>query len=176
MTEEERIQKEIAFKQGMSRLASEPIKAEGYVSPLVNDVMVAKGQKPATDTAKHVIKDATQHIDTKNIGKIISGNQFKDKLAKILESRAAARAGKMLGQAGEIASSVGKKVPILGGLAVGLGTALATGDVSAGEQAATPLLNEAEDLGPTEGTLEHKLESGTISPAEREILARRFSK
>jgi hypothetical protein len=171
MENEDRILK---FKRGMEQLASTPIRSEDYVSPLNEALLKVKGAIPSPDTAKTVIKGVTDHINTNEVQKVLSGNQFQQKLASILESRAAQKAGKMMGQAGGMLSNVGKHIPILGGLAVGLGTALATGDASAGEQAATPILNEADPLGPTEGTLEHKLESGSpMSREEMEILRNR---
>lgn len=159
-------------------------------NPLMNEINVVPGVKPVANTAQSLIKGVTQHfnpnevvgvvkgvtdhINTNDVQKVLSGNQFQNKLAAILESRAASKAAKLAGQAGKMMSGVAKHIPVFGGLAVGLGTALATGDASAGEQAATPLLNEADPLGPSEGTLEYKLESGSpMTPEEMQILKNR---
>lgn len=162
------LEKILAYKAGLAKLAAEPIKSENYTSPLSDDVMKV-ASKPIKDTTKNVIKGVTEHINTNEAQKVIGGDMFKNKIAKILESRAAAKAAKLAGEAGGALKSVGKHIPMLGGLAVGLGTALATGDASA----AVPVLNEADSLGPEAGSLEHKLESGTITPEEMEILRNR---
>lgn len=71
-------------------------------------------------------------------------------------------------------SKLGKKglklIPLLGPM-VGLGMSAMSGEVSAQD---IPILGEASDLGPEEGSLEHKLESGTITPEERFKLLRKF--
>lgn len=69
----------------------------------------------------------------------------------------------------KLASKVGKKglkaIPLIGPVV----SAFSSGDVSA----AVPILGEAESLGPREGSLEAKLEDGTITDEEREELRRR---
>jgi len=160
-------------KAELARLAQSSAKPAGYIGEA--EKFLVEGSKPVVDAAKTTIKGVTDHINTNDVQKVLSGNQFQNKLASILESRAASKAAKLAGQAGGMMSSVGKRIPILGGLAVGLGTALTTGDASAGEQAAVPLLNEADPLGPEAGSLEYKLENGTITPQELEILRNRHN-
>lgn len=64
-------------------------------------------------------------------------------------------------------SPVGKKilgaVPVLGGLA----SAAITGDASA----AIPILDSAESLGPQPGTLDQRMEQGTLTEKDRQTLA-----
>lgn len=158
----------------------------GKNSPLMNEINKVKGTPEVIDNFKTIVPGANPHIktndiigkignatdriDTKSIQKVLSGG-FQDKIAKLIESRAAS---KLLKQAGSMGKAALGKIPVLGGLAVGLGTALSSGDVAAGEQAAIPLLNEAEDLGPARGSLEEMLENGTISPEQLEMLRNRF--
>jgi len=59
-----------------------------------------------------------------------------------------------------------KALPIVGGLAA----AMSSGDVSA----AVPILGDASPTGPEKGTLERKLEDGTITPEEMERLKKQF--
>lgn len=119
------------------------------------------------------IKGVTEHIDNNAIQKLSSGADF---MKKILESRAASKLAKMAGGAAPALKAVGKHIPMIGGIATGLGTLLATGDASAALPAMIPVINESEGVGPEEGTLEHSLESGKqMSPKEMEILRNRFT-
>jgi len=184
----------LKFKRDMEKLGLAPVKTEEYVSPLtdanmrvkgaatsadvtpINTLVKGSGQLPeAKTTIKGVtdkidtmtpiktIKNVTDKIDTKSIQKQISGNAFADKIQAILKSRAAAKAS-------GIAGDMIKKVPMIGGIAAGLGTLLTTGDASAASQAALPLVGDSDDLGPSAGSLESKLESGTITPDEMQKL------
>lgn len=161
-------------KKMLARLEMMPTHAEGYISPLTEEVMKVKRLANAPDLTKNVVKGVTDHINTNEVQKLISGSQLQSKLASILESRAASKAAQLAGKAGGMMSGVTKHIPILGGLAVGLGTALATGDASAGEQAAIPLLNEADNLGAPAGSLEDKMESGIATQDELDQLRKRF--
>ena len=157
----------LKFKQEMQKLSMTPVKANDYVSPLDAEKILVKGAKPVADTTKHVIKGMTDHIDTNQMGKIISGNAFQDKLQAILKSRAAAKLGS--------AAKTGlKSIPFLGPAVAGLTTLAATGDVSAATQEALPFVNEAGNIGPDINSLEHKLESGTATPDELDQLRKRF--
>jgi len=60
-----------------------------------------------------------------------------------------------------------KSLPYIGPAIAGLGTLAATGDVSAATQAVTPILNEAEGIGPEEGSLESMVEDPTKSYEQR---------
>lgn len=166
----EELDRVLEFRRNLNRLSQSPVKAGDYVSPLEGEVMKVKNLDNTLPEAKTIIKGATDKIDTKGVQKLLSGNQFSNKIAKILESRALAKAGNVAKQGLNIASEAGKRIPMLGGLAVGLGTALATRDASA----AVPGLNEADVVGPVEGSIEHKLESGQpLTDEERLALSRR---
>lgn len=164
----------LRFKRDIEKLKMAPIKDEGYISPLNEANLKFKGSAPVPE-AKTVIKgvtdkidtmtpiakikNVTDKIDTKSIQKQISGNDRVDKIAKILESR-------RLAKLGGIAGDMFKKVPMIGGIAAGLGTLLTTGDASAASQAALPLVGDSDDLGPSTDSLEHKMEAGTATPDE----------
>lgn len=170
-----RLDKMMKFKQEMQRLGISPVKADDYVSPLNDAVMkfkgeatsanvtpvnqIVKGVTPNSISERTIIKNVTDKIDTKEIQKLISGNAFADKIQNILKSRAATKA------AGTVGDMV-KKVPMIGGIAAGLGTLLTTGDASAASQAALPLVGDSDDLGPEAGSLEAKMEAGTATPDE----------
>ena len=117
-----------------------------------------KGRKLPKEEAKKVIKGVTKHIKTKEPQKILSGKAFTKKIA---EKLAAKKAGKT------IAKKVGKKLlsslPIVGTL-VGVGSAIASGDVSA----ALPTGAEVEAAGPKKGSPSAVLEDPRSSKAERE--------
>src|ERR1043165_329374 len=80
-----------------------------------------------------VVKNVTEHIDTKTPQRILSGSDFTEKIAKL-------RALKSLGT-----KALGA-VPVLGGLA----SAAMSQDASA----AIPVLDSAEPLGPAKGSLD----------------------
>jgi hypothetical protein len=149
------------FKRGMENLNMSPVKDEGYVSPLNEANMKIKGSADIIDTKTPIakIKNATDHIDTKSIQKQVLGDAFEQRIKAIRASRA-------LSKAGGIAGDMIKKVPMIGGIAAGLGTLLSTGDASAASQAALPLVSEADDLGPSMDSLEGKMEAGTATPDE----------
>lgn len=151
----------LKFKRDMEKLGLAPIRKEGYVSPLNEVKMRVDGpvEHIDTKTPAKVFKNSTEKIDTKGVQKLISGNAFADKIQAILKSRAAAKAA---GVAGDMI----KKVPMIGGIAAGLGTLLTTGDASAASQAALPLVGDSDDLGPSADSLEAKMESGTATPDE----------
>lgn len=192
-TEEKRLQQELDLQQGLNKLKSSPVKSADYVSPLNNEINRVKGSIPIPSPEKIVIpggnphiktneiagrvKGITDHINNKEIQKVTSGNAFKDKIAQILESRAAAKIGKMAGTAGSALKTASKHIPMFGGIAAGLGTALMTGDASAALPSMIPLINETDGVGTTEGTPEFDLESGKrMSDEEKEILRNRFNK
>jgi hypothetical protein len=174
--EDDKLNKALKFKQEMQRLGLSPVKTEEYVSPLTEASMKFKGLASSADVTptntmvkgisansdiipvKTMVKGVTDHIDTKDVQKLISGTGFQNKIKSILESRAAAK----------LAKNTLKSVPFLG-TAMGVGSALISGDVSA----AVPILDQADAIGPTEGSLEAKLESGIITPDEmQQLLAR----
>jgi len=126
--------------------------------------------KPAgyvLDEAENFLVKGAKELPNNAIQKVISGDTFKDKLASILKSRAASKA---LGTA----KTGLKSIPFLGPAVVGLGTLAATGDASAATQSALPLVGDTDDVGPASDSLEFKLENGTATPEELEVLRNRF--
>lgn len=99
-----------------------------------------------TPPSKHVGKGYTEKIDTKQVLKELSGTDFAKKIAKSRAAKSVLKGGL-------------KSIPFLGGLA----TALVTGET----EAAVPLLNEAESLGPESGSLESMVEDPSISTEDR---------
>lgn len=89
-------------------------------------------------------------------------SKIKNKAADLIKMGQKSKAKKLLRGAIKVASKGVKALPIIGGLAA----ALANRDASA----AIPIINQAENLGPEEGSLAFKLESGTITPEERKQL------
>lgn len=166
------IEKILQQKAELARAAQSAVKPAGYIGEA--EPFLVKGAKTLADNTKQVVKGVTDHIGDTGIQKLISGNAFSNKLASILESRAASRLAQKAAEAGGMLTSVGKHLPVIGGLAVGLGTALATGDASAGEQAVIPLMNEADPVGPQKGSPEYNMESGTATPDELDQLRKRF--
>jgi hypothetical protein len=164
----------LKFKRDMEKLGLSNIKSDEYVSPLNDAMMKFKGSKTSVDVtpavnlvkgsgqipdANSLVKGIADKIDTKSIQKQLSGSAFADKIQDILKSRAAAKLG---GAAGDMI----KKVPMIGGIAAGLGTLLTTGDASAASQAALPLVGDSDDLGSSIDSLEGKMEAGTATPDE----------
>jgi len=164
----------LRFKRDIEKLKMASIKDEGYVSPLNDANMKFKGNAASADItpsvnmvkgsgqlpeAKTIIKGVTDHIDTKSIQKVGNAEAVADKIRKIIQSRAAAKLG---GAAGGMI----KKIPMIGGIAAGLGTLLTTGDASAASQATLPLVGDSDDLGPSMDSLEGKMEAGTATPDE----------
>ena len=94
-------------------------------------------------------------------------SEGKESLAKELLKKAM-KAYKS-GAAKKIVKSVGKKLPIIGGIAA----AAASGDVSA----AIPVIGDSDDLGPAKGSPGHDIENPPKDPKKRKkqvqaILAR----
>lgn len=58
-------------------------------------------------------------------------------------------------------------LPFIGPAIAGGATMLATGDASAALQEATPILGEAGNLGPEQGSLEEQVENPQVSPEQR---------
>lgn len=173
----------LKFKRDMEKLGLAPVKPDEYVSPLTEASMKVKGAASSANVTpvnnivkgvasqadvtpiKQIVKGGVDRINTKEVQKLVSGNMFQDKIAKILESKRLAKAAASLGG---VASKGLKAVPFIG-TAMGLGSALMSGDASA----AIPVLDQADNLGPEEGTLESKLESGTITKDELQQLLNR---
>jgi hypothetical protein len=167
MTPEEELKKEMVFKRGINRLNLMPTKSDDYMSPLNEAMHYIKGSAPVKE-AKTIIKGVTDHIDTKSIQKVGKADAWAE---KILAARAASALAK---KSGGLVKSMVKGIPMIGGIAAGLGTLLTTGDASAASQAALPLVGDSDDLGPSPDSLEHKMESGTATPDELDQLRKRF--
>lgn len=76
--------KDLEFIRGLEKLRSAPIKAEDYTSPLEQDIMKVRGQSPVKEAVSR-ISGATDKIDTKEIGKVISGSDFQSKIQSLLK-------------------------------------------------------------------------------------------
>lgn len=69
-----------------------------------------------------------------------------------------------------------KAIPLVGPALAGGLTMLATGDASAAQSAAMPILGEADDLGPTPGTPESDIENPSKSYEQRQKAIQELSK
>lgn len=73
-------EKELEFIRGREKLNAAPIKSPNYTSPLSQDVMpVRGGSLPIEPVTK--IKNTTPHINTKQSIPLLSGDDFKNKIA-----------------------------------------------------------------------------------------------
>lgn len=143
MDELEKLLKAQQELEATTKQLDELLPSKKPLNPLKQDINLVKGTKPLPES-KSVIKGVTEHIKTKNVEPLLTGNQFKDKIQKILASRAASKGLKAL--------------PIIGP-AIGAISALSSGDVSA----AVPVLDQIESLGPKEGSIDKMIEDGTIT-------------
>lgn len=109
--------------------------------------LITERMKDAPEDDTTVIKGVTEKIDTLEPQKVKSIPEWKADNAMKMQAL------KKLGSKGL------KALPIVGAL----GSALASGDVSA----AVPVLSEADDLGPLEGSLEAVVEDPSKSMEER---------
>ena len=134
------------------RKALEIISGSGEGSILDQDVIRVKGTPELPEPVKR-IKGVTEHIDTKTPLPVIGGGEFKDKIAKL-------RALKTLG----------KKLPMVGSVVGGIGAMLGSEDASA----AVPILNEAENLGPEQGSFDDRLEKGLLTEEEKQLLKKQM--
>jgi hydroxyethylthiazole kinase-like sugar kinase family protein len=125
-------------------------------------------KKPSTTR----IKGTKEVIKTKEPMKLIKGEDFTKKIAKLREARKAAKEGTMtaaktgaksaLKKASKTVLMRGlKSIPFLGSV-IGIGQALKSGDVSA----AVPEEIRPTAAGPKKGSVEAKLESGKKLTAE----------
>lgn len=164
MADYEHIKKRLRFLEGLNDLkASEVPRKEGYVDPLLNEVNVVKSA-PIPET-KTVIKGVTETLENpKAAQKLLTGNQFTDKIANLRALKQLAKTG------GQGLKSVVGAIPYVGG-ALGVASALASGDVSAaaqeaGEELLPPPVQafvsslKSTEAGPQKGSLAHRLESG----------------
>lgn len=154
---QERIDKELKFKRDLEKLNSSPVKAEGYVNPLNNDIIRVKaGDTNNLTEPLTKVRNVTDKIDTKGIQKTISGDDFMEKIANARAAKQALKTGgkKVLGA-----------VPFIGGAL----QALATQDASA----AVPLLGDADSVGENDADL-HAERAYQVSPAGMDAAAARL--
>jgi hypothetical protein len=134
------------------QMQSAPIKSPDYTSPLESDVMRAKGGKSLSDVTEPITKisGATDKIDTRQIKKISSGSDWLSSIKS-----------KLKGGSGGL-----KGIPILGS-AIGLASALGSGDASA----AIPGLDSVEGTGPEKGSIDYKIENALpLTPEDEQQL------
>lgn len=124
-------------------------------------LMKSQGIKTGTDLAKKeasVINEIVQAGHHANIPGVREGSFGRANLLNILKGRAV------------------RAVPFVGPALAAGATMLATGDVSAATQAATPGLSEAENLGPEAGSPEAIVEDPTKSYEQRQKAIQELSK
>lgn len=146
---DEKRQKALEFLR--SQNDSSLLDKSNYTSPLNQDVMKVKGNQTMANATEPVtrIKNATQHIDTKTPMNTISGSAFKDKIARLRGLK-----------------SIANKIPMLGSVVGGIGAMLGSENASA----AVPILNEAESVGPQQGSFDDRLEKGLLTEEEKRLL------
>lgn len=125
------------------------------------DIMKEKGISGGLDLAKRGALEAHEVMQAGHLNPAA-------KITPSLRNAIAAATGKF----GKLA----KAVPLVGPALAGGLTMLATGDASAAGQAATPILNEAEGLGPEAGSPESIVEDPTKSYEQRQKAIQELSK
>lgn len=125
------------------------------------DIMKEKGISGGLDLAKKGAMEAHEIMQAGHLNPAA-------KVTPSLRNAIAAATGKF----GKLA----KSIPMVGPALAAGATMLATGDVSAATQAATPGLNEAENLGPEAGSLESMVEDPTKSYEQRQKAIQELSK
>ena len=157
------IKKRLKFLEGLRDLRASEVPNLDSKKLLNNDVNVVKSVP--TPEIKTVVKGAKEVIENpKAIQKLTSGADFTDKIANLRALKSLAKTG------GAGLKSVVGAIPYVGG-ALGIASALASGDVSAaaqeaGEELLPPPVQafvsslKSTDAGPQKGSLAHRLESG----------------
>ena len=140
--------KELEFIRGREKLLASPVKSPDYTSVLNDDTMKVKGGVNIPDPVSR-IKGTTQHFDTKQVAPIISGEGFVDKISRLKAMK-----------------KLGKAIPGIGAV-----VALASGEDAS---AAVPVLDQAENIGPTVGSFDDRLEKGQLTPEELEMLRSQY--
>lgn len=125
------------------------------------DIMKEKGISGGLDLAKKGAMEAHEIMQAGHLNPAA-------KVTPSLRNAIAAATGNF----GKLA----KSIPMVGPALAAGATMLATGDVSAATQAATPGLNEAENLGPEAGSLESMVEDPTKSYEQRQKAIQELSK
>lgn len=174
--------KQLDFLWDKAKLNASPVKkpVDG-LSPLMRKVQQQK--KMNNSVLKQISPDELYSKIAKKTSNIPPGNTLDysqmRKEARQIEKDLARKAAYGIEETSDIAkkagrlSKLGKKglkvIPFLGPILAGV--------VSQDANAAVPVLSEADPLGPTEGTLESKLESGEkMSPEEMQDLLSRYKK
>jgi hypothetical protein len=161
------LQKEVPDKR--ARISPVPIPAEDQAALL--EKLTAQKQ----DAIKDYVGDKTLHqsLNTADKKAVDWANKVRD-VNMQLNERAALRNSirekqKLLESLVKSGKS-GVKAAGLGGLAVGLGSLLSSGDASA----AIPILSEAEALGPEKGMEDYEIENPQASPELRKAALQRL--
>ena len=157
------IKKRLKFLEGLRDLRASEVPNLDSKKLLHNDVNVVKSVP--TPESKTLIKGVTETIENpKAVQKVLSGSEFTDKIANLRALKSLAKTG------GAGLKSVVGAIPYVGG-ALGVASALSSGDVSAavkeaGEELLPPPIQAAvsslksTETGPQKGSLAHRLESG----------------
>ena len=171
MNDQERILKEIERRKSLT--SSQGLNKQSYTSPLSQDVMKVKGGQSLPEEVTRV-KGSTQHIDTNSPMKV--GNAA-DVMKANAEKAARMKAMRSLG-----------KLPAIGTLTA-LGSGLMSEDASASDISRDvltelpgdlPVIGQAYDAirpetsGPSQGSLDDRLEKGQLTPEEMELLRQMY--
>jgi hypothetical protein len=133
---------------------------DDIMNKLKLDIMKEKGISGGLDLAKRGALEAHEVMQAGHLNP-------NAKVTSSLRNAIAAATGKF----GKLA----KSVPLVGPALAGGLTMMATGDASAAGQAATPILNEAESLGPEVNSLEAMVEDPTKSYEQRQKAIQQLS-
>ena len=169
----DRIDRELKFKRDLERQRMHSGVSPTYESPWNSDVQRVKGGDIAPEPVTRV-RNSTQHIDTKSPMKV--GNAA-DVMKVNAEKAARMKAMRSLG-----------KLPAIGALTA-LGSGLMSEDASASDISRDvltelpgdlPVIGQAYDAirpetsGPSQGSLDDRLEKGQLTPEEMELLRQMY--
>lgn len=200
--EEDKISKIQEFIQKREKLKNSPVINKSKDASIFKDKNPKVKSLPQAPESKTVIKSSTPHITTKEVSKLTpenfkavqtrlkAGSAVKSKLSKAIKAGDVKATKKIIEQVGEVAKKTGntellskliKKVakspfakkagkkllsaiPLVGGIA----SAISSGDI----KAAVPGLDLIDNIGPKEGSLNHRIETGNLTPEDIELLKR----
>lgn len=155
---EERLAKQLELKQGREQLRAAPVSTTGQLNEkMVRDLPVDRISNPvqqlktgadfqADQLARQARKEAIQQTSGS-----LDYNQLRKEFADKMKGVAKVGGKKLLGA-----------IPVLGGIA----QAVSSQDASA----AVPFLGDSDSLGPSAGSLDERIEKGTLTDADREML------
>lgn len=170
----DRIDRELKFIRDREKLRGHSGVDPNYQTPWGKDVHTVKGSAPQAETVTRV-KSATEHIDTKSPLKV--GNA-----ADVMKANAE-KASRM-----KAMRKLGKGLPAMGAITA-LGSGLMSEDASASDIAQdiitelpgdVPVLGQVYDAirpetsGPSQGSLDDRLEKGLLTPEEMELLRQMY--